>query len=107
MRIRLITYLIALLLLTTACNAFQKAQRKHNKLSDREQLMITSVFIEATRYMILGDAANAMGLYEAILEQDPLHDAALYELARLKMITGETDVAVEFLNPFNSQSNCG
>ena len=97
MRIRLITYLIALLLLTTACNAFQKAQRKHNKLSDREQLMITSVFIEATRYMILGDAANAMGLYEAILEQDPLQDAALYELARLKMITGETDVAVEFL----------
>ncbi|KAF5047004.1 Beta-barrel assembly-enhancing protease [anaerobic digester metagenome] len=97
MRMRLTTYLIALLLMTTACNAFQKAQRKHNKLSEREHLMMTSIFIEATRYNILGDAVNAMGLYETILEQDPLHDAALYELARLKMITGETDVAVELL----------
>ena len=97
MRIQLTTYLIALLLLATACNAYQKAQRKHNKLSDREQLMITSVFIEATRYMILGDVSNAMSLYESILEQDPLHDAALYELSRLKLITGETDVATGYL----------
>ncbi|HPE99292.1 MAG TPA: tetratricopeptide repeat protein [Bacteroidales bacterium] len=90
-------YLLTLLLFSTACNSFHKAQRKHNKLSDRELLMISSAFIEATRYKILGDAANAMGLYQTIIEQDPLHDASLYELARLKMLNGETDIAVDLL----------
>ncbi len=90
-------YLLTLLLFSTACNTFHKAQRKHNKLSDRELLMISSAFIEATRYKILGDAANAMGLYQTIIEQDPLHDASLYELARLKMLNGETDIAVDLL----------
>ncbi len=93
----LVIYLLTLLLFSTACNSFHKAQRKHNKLSDRELLMISSAFIEATRYKILGDAANAMGLYQTIIEQDPLHDASLYELARLKMLNGETDMAVDLL----------
>lgn len=94
---RLTPYLLVLVLMLSACNSFYKAQRKHNKLTDREQLMISSVFIEATRYKILGNAANAIGLYESILKQDPLHDASLYELARLKMNTGEADVAIELL----------
>lgn len=97
MRFRIVIFSVIVLLLSTACNTFQKAQRKHNKLTDREKLMITSIYIEATKYMILGDADNAIKLYEVIIEEDPLHDGSMFELARLKMVTGETDIALDLL----------
>ncbi len=97
MRFRQIKYLFLLLLLLTACNNFKSALRRHNHLSDSEKLLITSTFIEATRLRLIGDVENATRLYNSIIEQDKMHDASLYELARLKTASGETNEAIELL----------
>lgn len=93
----LIPGLLLLMTLLSACNPYQKAMRKHNQLSDRQQLELRSIFIEGTRYRILGDAESAMAVYQRILDEDPLHDGALFELAKLKLVTGETDQAAELM----------
>lgn len=98
MKLLKIIFVVAMLgIILPACNSYNKALRKHNQLTDRQKLDLSTILIEATRYRILGDAATAMALYSSIIELDPLHDAALFELAKLKLVTGETDKAAELM----------
>jgi tetratricopeptide (TPR) repeat protein len=95
--LKIIFVVAALGIFLPACNSYNKALRKHNQLSDRQKLDLSTILIEATRYRILGDASSAITLYSKIIELDPLHDAALFELAKLKLVTGETDKAAELM----------
>lgn len=94
---RILIPIFALLILAS-CSSYQKALRKHNKLSDRERLSISSVFTDASREKILGNLSKARDLYEFIIEKDPLHDASLYELSLILGSEGKTEEAIEKIN---------
>lgn len=89
----IISIFVITFLSLTACNPWQKAVRKHKSLSERQQLDLSTIFIEATRLRILGDMQGAITVYQRIIEVDPLHDASLFELAKLYLVMGETDQA--------------
>ena len=92
-------YLIILMVfLAVACSPYQKALRKHNKLTDREQLALSSVYADASREKILGHVKKAKDLYEFILTKDPLHDASLYELSLILGSEGKTDEAIDMID---------
>jgi tetratricopeptide (TPR) repeat protein len=90
--------IILLFIAFGACSPYQKALRKHNRLSDRERLALTSVFTDASREKILGHLSKARDLYNFVLEKDPLHDASLYELSIILGHEGKTDEAIEMID---------
>ncbi len=92
MRKLLLLYMLLAFVLVS-CNSYRKALRKHQQLSDRQKLEISSIFVEATRYRILGDGNQAGALYQRVIDEDPLHDAALFELGKLKLVSGEYETA--------------
>ena len=96
-KIQFHTWLIVVLLIFSSCSSMQKARRKHNRLSELERMTLTSMFIEGTKYRLLGDAKNAVALYEEILKADPIHDGALFELGKLKLVLGDMTSAEELM----------
>lgn len=62
------------------------------------ELNTQKLFIEANQEKLLGNYDEAETLYQEVLAQDPLNDAAQYELARVYEAKDEHDKALEYIN---------
>jgi len=91
------TWLLIGLIVFSSCSSMQKARSKHNRLSELERMTLTSMFIEGTKYRLLGDAKNAVALYEEVLKADPIHDGAMFELGKLKLVLGDLTAAEDLM----------
>ncbi len=61
----------------------KKHSKKESKLSYQDQITNSSLFIDATRERLLGDAKKAADLFEQCIQADPRNDAAHFELAQI------------------------
>ena len=74
---------------------------------DRKELQVQTLYIEAVNQSQLGNIADAVGLFEAVLKLDPDNHAAYYELSRIAYGSGELELAERHaakaikLNPSN------
>lgn len=65
------------------------------EFASTDDLQVDKMFIEATSERILGNFEDARVLFEQVLQNDPLHDAALYELSRVYDALGMKDEALD------------
>ena len=96
--IQLIT-LIALLLLSS-CSLFQSVSKEEEKkeitLDYQDSLAITAKFIEGKKEALLGNNDKAIDIYSKVLDKNPDHDAALFEMARMYSNLQEYKSALTF-----------
>lgn len=95
---QIILFLLAILLNSCSFLPFGIKQEKQEKesLSYQDSLAITSKFIEAKKEALLGNDELAIKLYKSVLEEDPKHDATLFELSRMYSQLSEFNTAVDF-----------
>lgn len=67
-----------------------------SEMSERE-VKLEEQFIAAKREALLGKTDEAIGMFRALLEEQPKNDPALFELARLHFAAGQTPEAIEAL----------
>lgn len=60
-----------------------KTESPQEQLTRKDSLDIRAQFIEAKKEALLGNDALAMEKYKAVLDKDPAHDAAMFEMARM------------------------
>ncbi|MCF8331505.1 MAG: tetratricopeptide repeat protein [Bacteroidales bacterium] len=94
-----ITFLLVAILINSC--SFIPLGLKKDKSKDevpgyQDSLEITSVFIEAKKEALLGNDELAVKLYNRVLEKDPKHDAALFELSRMYSTKGQYNKAEPF-----------
>ncbi|NJB84417.1 tetratricopeptide (TPR) repeat protein [Lewinella marina] len=82
-------FLLPLLLALATLPAQSEMTEKEVKLEEQ--------FIAAKREALLGKTEAAIDLFQALLEEDPRNDPALFELARLQHAAGQTTPAIEAL----------
>ena len=99
---KLITIILLLALLWPTVGFSQKRERKKkNKTEDSSALAsnngeITNLFIDATKYRLIGESEKAISQYQIILGKNPRHSASMYELAQLYFEAGDLSSASRF-----------
>ncbi|THH40715.1 tetratricopeptide repeat protein [Neolewinella litorea] len=83
--------LLLLPLLFTLSFLSAQSERSESEVKREEQ------FITAKREALLGKTDDAIALFQALLEEQPKNDPALFELARLHYAAGNTAPAIEAL----------
>ncbi|MGM0612487.1 MAG: tetratricopeptide repeat protein [Bacteroidota bacterium] len=96
--IQLITLLM--LLFMTSCSIFHSAGDKEEKeevvLDYQDSLAVTTKFIEGKKEALIGNNDKAIEIYSEVLEKNPNHDAALFEMARMYSNLREFESALVF-----------
>jgi tetratricopeptide (TPR) repeat protein len=100
---KLITIILLLAILLPNVGFAQKREKKKkNKADDTSGIAasnsaeITNLFIDATKYRLLGDSEKAISQYETILGKNPQHSASMYELAQLYFEANDLSSASRF-----------
>ncbi len=97
----LITILLLLAILWPNVGFSQKRERKKKHKTDESSVSannseVTNLFIDATKYRLLGESEKAISQYESILSKNPRHSASMYELAQLYFEAGDLSSAARF-----------
>ncbi|MGM0647910.1 MAG: tetratricopeptide repeat protein [Bacteroidota bacterium] len=110
MNIKISITFFFLVLLFSSCSLWQNKQdasQQVGELSIQDSLEITALFIEAKTDALLDNGTLAMEKYEAIIKQNPLHDAAWFEMSRMYSSHGDYREAEKYaekaaeINPEN------
>lgn len=92
-----ILLIITISVVSFACKSAGQKKSPRGKLGERELLINTSLFIDATRERILGNNERAKELYSFCLQTDPENHAVMYELSRIEADAGNMDEAIKLI----------
>ncbi|MBL7800474.1 MAG: tetratricopeptide repeat protein [Chitinophagales bacterium] len=77
------TYIIALLVLLSACSSTKKTTQGKSKLTEEQLMKIQGLQLDAERAKLIEDNSEAIKKYNELLQVDPQNDNAYYQLAML------------------------
>ena len=96
----LIYTICATALFISSCGSTQPIAKDGNNrvlgLSEDARLKLDRLYIEATKAKMLGEYQKASSLYSECIKLDPDNHAAMYELAKIYLETGQTQPGLLF-----------